>query len=179
MKSAVLIIDVQNGLFDENPKPFESDVVIQRINHVTNQARNSATPVLFIQHEAPTAFLEYGSDSWQLPPALIVRHSDYKVRKSTPDSFLRTNLEEILTLNGVSNVIICGYATEFCVDTTTRRAAALGYSVQLVADAHTTHDKAHASAEQIRNHHNVTLPNITSFGPHISVIKASELHLGG
>jgi nicotinamidase-related amidase len=68
---------------------------------------------------------------------------------------------------GTREVVICGYASEFCVDTTTRRAAALGYRVVLAADAHTTHDKPHATASQIRDHHNATLPGITSFGPRI------------
>jgi nicotinamidase-related amidase len=61
------------------------------------------------------------------------------------------------------------------VDTTVRRAAGLGYSVELVSDAHTTHDKSHASAEQIRAHHNATLQNISSFGVKIAAVMADEL----
>lgn len=177
MKSAVLVIDVQSGLFDGRPRPFEHDLVIQRINDITNRARASKAPVIFIQHELPTGFLEYGSAGWELQSALTAEDADLKVRKTTPDSFLRTNLEKTLKSLGAINLIICGYASEFCVDTTTRRAAALGYTVQLVSDAHTTHDKVHASAEKIRDHHNATLPNITSFGPRISAVKASDINL--
>ena len=65
---------------------------------------------------------------------------------------------------GVEHLIVCGYATEFCVDTTIRQAAALGYAITLAADAHTTHDKPHASGELIRRHHNATLSSIESFG---------------
>ena len=86
-------------------------------------------------------FLEYGSESWKLQKDLFIDDIDFKVRKTTPDSFLRTNLEEILTSVGAMNLIICGYASEFCVDTSVRRAAALGYNVQIISDAHTTHDK--------------------------------------
>lgn len=32
MKSALLIIDVQRGLFDPEPRPHEADVVLERIN---------------------------------------------------------------------------------------------------------------------------------------------------
>jgi nicotinamidase-related amidase len=175
MKSAVLVIDVQRGLFDEIPRPFEAGKVIQKINLVTGKARISGTPVIFIQHEQAKGLLEYGAETWKLQAGLKIDDNDFTVRKKTPDSFLRTNLEEILSSNGSKNLIICGYASEFCVDTTTRRSAALGYSVQLVSDAHTTHDKKHASAQQIRDHHNETLQNITSFGPKITTVLAADI----
>ncbi len=176
MKSAILVIDVQCGLFDVNPRPFKADEVIERINNINNRARKSGIPVIFIQHEQESGLLEYGSESWKLQSGLKVNDFDFKVRKTTPDSFLRTNLEEILTSCEVENLIICGYASEFCIDTTTRRAAALWYSVQLVSDAHTTHDKEHASAKMIREHHNATLPDITSFGPEIKTVQSADIN---
>ena len=174
MKSALLVIDVQHGLFDETPRPFEAEAVIERINILTARARAAGVPVVFIQHEAGD--IEYNSANWQLQPGLHVKEGDVKLRKTTPDSFLRTELEALLASWHTGHVVICGYASEFCVDTTTRRAAALGYPVTLVADAHTTHDKPHATGLQIRTHENATLTNIESFGPEIKAIATSELH---
>ena len=173
MKSALLVIDVQQALFDETPRPFEADAVVERINTLTARARAAGVPVVFIQHEASD--LEYNSAGWQLQPGLQVKESDAKLRKTTPDSFLRTELEALLATRHTEHVVICGYASEFCVDTTTRRAAALGYPVTLVSDAHTTHDKPHATGEQIRRHENATLPNIDSFGPKIRAIATSDV----
>ena len=173
MKSALLVIDVQQALFDETPRPFEADAVVERINTLTARARAAGVPVVFIQHEASD--LEYNSAGWQLQPGLQVKEGDAKLRKTTPDSFLRTELEALLASWQTEHVVICGYASEFCVDTTTRRAAALGYPVTLVSDAHTTHDKPHATGEQIRRHENATLPNIESFGPEIKAIATSEV----
>ena len=119
--------------------------------------------------------MEYGSSGWQLQGNLVAEELDIIVRKTTPDSFLRTNLESILKRKNVEHLIVVGYASEFCVDTTVRRAASLGYSVCLVSDAHTTHNKKHATAEAIRLHHNVTLPEVTSFGVIITAIETSEL----
>jgi nicotinamidase-related amidase len=65
------------------------------------------------------------------------------------------------------------------VDTTVRRAAALGYSVTLASDAHTTHDKPHASAAAIRAHENATLPQITSFGQAIVALASERIAFGG
>ncbi|WP_305840231.1 cysteine hydrolase family protein [Photobacterium leiognathi] len=173
MKTALLVIDVQRVLFEGDLKPFAADEVVHNINLVTDKARKSCVPVVFIQHEQADSVIEYGSEGWQLQSDLKTYETDTFVRKTTPDSFLRTNLQEFL--ESISNLAVCGYASEFCVDTTTRRAAGLGYSVQLIADAHTTHDKEHATGEQIWMHHNATLLNISSFGVPITSVSASDV----
>jgi nicotinamidase-related amidase len=177
MKQALLVIDVQRGLFSGRRRPFEADAVIARINSLTARGRAAGVPVIFIQHEHPGSPLEFGAENWQLESHLDTSDGDAFVRKGTPDSFLRTNLGEVLVQKGIEQLVICGYATEFCVDTTTRRAAALGYSVILVADAHTTHDKPHASGAEIRAHHNATLPGLDSFGPRIEAKPTAEVAL--
>ena len=177
MKQALLVIDVQRGLFDAAPRPFEADLVVGRINALTARARDAGVAVFLIQHENADA-LRHGSANWQLEQDLTVGADDTPVRKTTPDSFLGTGLQELLTQRGIEQLVICGYACEFCVDTTVRRAAALGYPVILAADAHTTHDKAHATGAQIRAHHNATLADIASFGPVIEARPAAEILFG-
>jgi nicotinamidase-related amidase len=178
MSTALLVIDVQRDLFDPAPRPFEADLVVQRINGLADRARAAGVPVVYVQHEYPKGILVHGSEGWQLARGLRPAPTDTFLRKSTPDSFLRTNLQDLLDDWGVKAVVICGYASEFCVDTTTRRAAALGYGVILAADAHTTHDKRHASAARIREHHNATLPDIGSFGPVIRAVPAAAVTFG-
>ncbi|WP_427978661.1 cysteine hydrolase family protein [Agarivorans sp.] len=175
MRSAVLVIDVQSILFDPQPQPFEAQVVLNKINQITEVARAKSLPVIFIQHEQADSVIENGSDGWALQASLVTQAGDHFVAKTTPDSFLNTNLQSLLQELAVDNLIICGYASEFCVDTSVRRAAALGYPVTLVADAHTTHDKAHATGAQIRAHHNATLANMTSFGVKIAALEAEML----
>ena len=172
MGSALIVIDVQRGLFDPEPRPWEADAVVGRIHDLADRARSAGVPVVWVQHETPGGALAFGSEGWLLERGLEVHAGDLKVRKTTPDAFLRTDLEAILSRHEVGRLVVCGYATEFCVDTTTRRAAALGYDVALVADAHTTHGKDHATAEQIRSHHNATLPDLTSFGSRILTVHA-------
>ncbi|MEO5820418.1 MAG: cysteine hydrolase family protein [Vicinamibacteraceae bacterium] len=173
MSMALLVIDVQRGLFDAEPRPFEADAVIERINGLTGRARAADVPVVFVQHES--ASLPVDSDAWRFAAGLQVQSRDAIVRKATPDAFLRTELPELLTSWQIDRLVICGYACEFCIDTTTRRAAALGYGVTLAADAHTTHDKPHATAAQIRVHENATLSDLTSFGPVIAAVPSADI----
>jgi nicotinamidase-related amidase len=175
MRSAVLVIDLQIGLFKEEGKPFDFNNVVERINKITSCAREGDLPVIFIQHEKIGSVVEFDSIEWNLVPDLHSEASDFYVRKTTPNSFTKTNLNELLTQHNITNLIVCGYATEFCVDSTVRGGAALGYSIQIASDAHTTHDKEHASAEFIINHHNETLRNITSFGVPITAIKTEKI----
>jgi len=170
MKKAVIVTDVQNKIFNSSPKPYKADDVIEKINMIIKKARNTGNPVIFLQHEAPQ-FLEFNSDGWPLHESIGVEPTDYRIRKSTGDAFLGTDLEETLKGLNIRHIIICGYASEFCIDSTTRRAAGLGYNIELISDAHTTHDKQHLSGEQIRNHHNVTL----SMGPTINAISSSDV----
>jgi nicotinamidase-related amidase len=175
MNRALFIIDVQVGLFHPQPPPFQAELVLERINALAARARSQGVPVFFIQHGNPVDELEVNTPGWQLDDRLVTGPSDYRVQKTSCDSFHRTDLEERLRLAGVTEVVVCGYASEFCVDNTVRRAVALGFAVKLVSDAHTTHDKPHLTAEQIIRHENATLPHLNNFGPLVSAVSADGL----
>lgn len=175
MTRALLIIDVQQGLCEGEGAAWDCANVIARINRVAAHARASGVPVVFIQHEGQGGYLAHGSRAWQLADGLLAEPDDLRVRKTTPDSFLRTDLQALLSTRGVSELIVCGMHTEFCVDTTTRRALALGYPVTLVADAHTSAGNTALTPQQVIAHHNATLTNISSFGPRVRAINCDDL----
>ena len=175
MRTAVLVIDVQQGLCEGEGKAFDCEGLINRINLVTSKARAASAPVIFIQHESTDGYLEHGSADWQLANGLVVTTSDIKVRKTTPDSFLRTDLEALLRNRGVEQLVICGMHSEYCIDTTTRRAMALGFPVTLVEDGHTSAGNAAITAEQVIQHTNATLNHISSFGPCTTTIQSDLL----
>jgi nicotinamidase-related amidase len=179
MSIAILVIDVQQGLCEGDDAPFDCAGTIARINQVTAKARAAGAMVIFIQHESTAGYLEHGSAAWQLAQGLDVQTADPRIRKTTPDSFLRTGLESVLQKSGVTRLVICGMYTEFCVDTTTRRALSLGYPVLLISDAHTSAGNVAVSPQQVIAHHNATLTNISSFGPRVVAISANDLVLPG
>lgn len=178
MTTALLVIDVQQGLCEGVHEAFDSPQVIGRINQVSAKARAAGGVVVFIQHESKSGELEFGTDAWQLARGLHVETTDIRMRKTTPDSFHRTELEQVLKKHAVTDLVVCGMHTEFCVDTTTRRALALGFPVILVGDAHTSEGNQHLSAPQVIRHHNETLANISSFGPRVRVVSTEDLRVG-
>jgi len=175
MQTALLVIDVQQALCSGAYKAFESERVIERINSVTRKARGVGAPVIMIQHESQGGPLDFGTDGWKLAEGLDVLATDILMRKKATDSFHQTELHAILQDRGIKDLVICGLQSEFCVDTTTRRALALGYPVILVADGHSTLNNSVLSAAQISAHHNETLANISSFGPRAKAVPASEV----
>ena len=178
MKSVVLVIDVQQGLCEGVGAAFDCAGTIARINRVTRKARLASVTVVFVQHESENGCLQHGTSGWQLAQGLETAPDDKRVRKTTPDSFLRTDLENILREADIDQLVLCGMNTEFCVDTTARRALALGFPVLLVSDAHTSAGNAAISAQQVIAHHNATLTNISSFGPRVQAIDSASLEFG-
>jgi nicotinamidase-related amidase len=179
MKQGVLVIDVQRALCQGEFAAFEADRVIERTNLVTRRARRAGAPVVFIQHEEDGGVFRPGGEGWQLADGLEVFEADLHVRKRATDSFHQTELATLLREHGVTDLVVCGIQSEFCVDTTVRRALALGFPVTLVADGHSTVDNGVLTAAQISRHHNVTLSNITSFGPRARAVAAVDVTFAG
>lgn len=176
MTTALLIIDVQHALCHGEYAGFEADRVIRNINSVSHRVRESGGLVIAIQHESPSGALVYKSDGWKLANGLVTTPNDIFIRKTATDSFHNTELHAVLQKHAVNHLIVCGLQSEFCVDTTIRRALTLGYPVTLIADGHTTMDNGVLTAAQISAHHNETLSNITSFGPRVVAVPASGVH---
>jgi nicotinamidase-related amidase len=175
-RTAVLAIDVQRGLFCAEPPPFEAEAVVARINAVTANARAAGAPVIFIQHDGEPGGEDVApfTEGWKLHPDLDVHPGDLVIHKTTCDAFYRTSLETELQSLGIKTLLLTGYATDFCVDTTLRRAASQDYHIIVVADAHTTSDNPVLKAEQVREHHNWAWANcITSKG--VTVLRAAEV----
>jgi nicotinamidase-related amidase len=179
MTSALLVIDVQKGLCTGRWAAFDIDRVIGNINTIAAKARAVGAPVVFIQHEADEDLLRFETEGWQLDERLDVRPEDLRVRKTTCDSFNKTPLQALLQSHGVDRLLVCGLQSDFCVDTTVRRALGLGLPVTLVADAHSTVDNGVLTAAQIIAHHNVTLSNIDSFGVKVAAVAAADVRVAG
>jgi nicotinamidase-related amidase len=175
-QTAVLVIDVQTGLFRAELALFEAEAVVARINAVLAKARQAGALVIFIQHDGEPGGEDIVpfTEGWKLHPKLEIRVGDLVIRKTTCDAFYGTPLEDELRSRAITTLVLTGYATDFCVDATLRSAASKDFSVIVVADAHTTSDNPVLKTELVRRHHNWAWANaITRKG--VSVIKASEV----
>jgi len=176
VETAVVVIDVQIGLFCAKPAPFQAKAVVAWIRAVLAKARRAGAPVIFIQHDGEPGGEDVVpfTEGWKLHPKLAVRPGERVFRKTTGDAFYGTALEAELRSRGITTLVLMGYATDFCVDATLRSAASKDFRVVVVADAHTTSDNPVLKPDQVRRHHNWAWANaITRQG--VIVLKASEV----
>ncbi len=151
--SALIVVDAQVNMFEPQPV-FRAPEVLERLKQLVARARAAGAPVVFVRNNGgPDDPDRPHSPGWAIHPALAPAEGESIVDKFTPDAFHQTSLGGILAARGVGRVVLAGMQTEYCIDTTTRRAFSLGYRVTLAADAHSTY-RGHLPAEEIIAHHN-------------------------
>ncbi|WP_089101676.1 isochorismatase family protein [Streptomyces hyaluromycini] len=151
--TALLIVDVQNGVVDSS---HNRDEVIVNINTLIAKARSEAVPVVWIQHSSDE--LKPDSAPWQYVPELTREATEPLIHKRYGDSFEDTELESVLAERGVGRVVVTGAQTDACIRSTLHGAMVRGYDATLVGDAHTTEDLTAYGApapEQVISHTNL------------------------
>jgi nicotinamidase-related amidase len=152
-KTALLVIGVQSAFFDPKDYIYNGEEYIEKISGLIERAREAGVPVVYIQHEEGSAMAR-GAPGWIIYPAIAPKPGELVIPKTTPDSFYNTTLQEDLKKRDITRLIIAGFQTEWCIDTTVRRAYSLEYDTTVVEDAHSTYDTKILRAPQIISHHN-------------------------
>ena len=134
-KSALLVIDVQNGVVEN---ASEKDAVVAQIIRAIDSAREKNLPVIWVQHSEDE--MPIGSHSWEIIPELTPEPHDGRIDKVHGSSFQDTDLADVLKEHDISHLYITGAQSENCVNATTLDALERGYRVSLISDAHTTDD---------------------------------------
>jgi len=165
---------MQNAWLADRPAlPFDTAGVVDRINHACAGIRAQGGSVIFVQHANDEAIA--ASRSWQLIAALHKSPDDLTVEKRACDPFAATDLAVKLRKDDATTVFVCGFATEFCVDSAVRALTSRAMNVVALADAHTTSDRPHASAQTIIAHHNWIWANMAlPAGSTLAVLPVAE-----
>ncbi|MGF9966173.1 cysteine hydrolase family protein [Bacillus rhizoplanae] len=158
MKQALVVIDVQEGMYTAGMPVHNGLDLIENLQEVIQKCRTHDIPVIYVKHNGSKGHpLEKGTAGWHIHSKITPMPNEDVVEKETPDSFHETNLREVLQEKGIEHLYICGLQTEYCVDTTVRRAFSEGYKVTLIQGAHSTFDSEQLRAEDIIQHHNKVL----------------------
>ncbi|WP_321954931.1 cysteine hydrolase family protein [Paraburkholderia bannensis] len=170
-RRALLIVDMQVGLFNGNPPPFEGARVLANINTLIARAREAGAPVFAVRHTGPAGSpIAPDSELTKLVSGLGVDAArDTVFMKTRPNCFVGTDLAQRLADAGVSELAIVGMKTEYCVDSTCRAALDLGLRAVLIEDAHTTMNTPELDARDIIAHHNRTLN-----GPFVTLARTED-----
>lgn len=171
---ALLAIDLQVCNFEGSPPVHGGSDLLSRIAGLIARARRAGVPVVHVQHCGPQGAVdEPGTPGWEIHPAVAPQGGEAVVPKRHPDAFQETSLQHELESRGIKKLVIAGIQTEYCVDTTCRRAYSLGYQVTLAKDAHSTWDTDQLTAHEVIEHHNEVLG-----GWFVELKRAQEVDFG-
>ena len=173
-RTVVLAIDLQAGV---TPGCYDEEGVLVRAAALVDRARAAGVPVVWVHHDP----VGEGTPAWELAEPLRRAEGEALVRKSYRDSFADTTLRQTLDDLGATRLVITGAQSDFCVRTTMQRAAAEGYDVTLVSDAHTTVDTewdgVAISGEQIVAHTNMYFAGLRYPGQRFAIATHDTVEL--
>lgn len=138
--SALLVIDVQQALFEKRLPIYLADALLKNINLLVKKAHQSQATVVYIQHSGKGDLMR-DEPGWQLHPAMQPKTGDLRMHKLHGDAFQETELLDELNARQVGRLVITGLVTNGCVMVTCESALSLGYQVTLAADAHSTYSE--------------------------------------
>jgi nicotinamidase-related amidase len=149
MNRALLVIDVQES-FRQGPlwPAISNPAIADDVARLVHGARANGDLVVWVLHSEPgsgTAFDPASGHVRYIHP-LKPQAGEPQLTKTSHNAFTTTNLQQTLTRQGITEVLVCGIRTEQCCETTARVASDLGYRVTFVTEATATGPIAHRDA---------------------------------
>lgn len=138
-KSALVLIDCQNT-YREGVMQLEGvEPALSECAALLARARAAGTPVIHIQHDAgPGTPYDVNAPIGQIAAPVAPAPGEKVITKAYPSSFEGTDLDAELKRLGVTDLVLAGFMTHVCVNSTARAAFNHGYRPTVVAAATAT-----------------------------------------
>ena len=100
------------------------------------RARAAGIPIVHIQHDDGEGSLyDIRAEIGQIVDRVAPEADETVIVKQFPNAFVHTELDDRLKALSARNLLIAGFMTHMCVNSTTRGAFNLGYAPTVVASA--------------------------------------------
>lgn len=138
-ESTLVLIDCQNTYTYGVMELEGVQAALDEAAALLERARSAGIPIIHIQHDdGPGSLYDVSGESGAIVQRVAPRDGEPVVVKNYPNSFVGTDLDERLKALEAENLIIAGFMTHMCVNSTARGAFNLGYSPTVVAAATAT-----------------------------------------
>ena len=154
MNKALLVIDVQNIYTNTDSELYcaDSEQTIEKINGLIKEFEKENRLVIYVKHihkadgsdtgrmfdfAGPVNDFNFktGTDEVEFDKNLYIYPNANIVIKNRYSAFVGTPLEKILQDNKVDTIVICGFMTHFCCESTARDGHDRDYYVDFITDA--------------------------------------------
>lgn len=142
-QSALIIIDAQNTYRRGVMQLTNVEPALAECARLLQRARALKIPVFHIQHDAgPGTPYDIRDDIGAIAEPVAPQTGETVIVKNYPNSFVNTDLDAQLKAAGAQNLVVVGFMTHVCINSTSRGAFNLGYNVTVPASATATRSLA-------------------------------------
>jgi nicotinamidase-related amidase len=135
------MIDCQNTYREGTMELVGVEEALIEAQRLLKRARAAGIPIFHIQHDAgPGSPYDLSTRIGQISDEVAPQPGELVITKHFPNSFVQTNLEEQLRAANVAFLVLAGFMTHMCVNSTARGAFNLGFQPTVVAAATATRD---------------------------------------
>ncbi len=139
--SALVMIDLQQTYREGVMRLAGVETALHEAADLLRRARAAGIPIFHVRHDAgPGSPYDVTAPIGQISPEVSPQGSEPVITKAYPSSFAGTDLQARLEAAGVKDVVLAGFMTHMCVNSTARGAFTLGFRPTVVAAATATRD---------------------------------------
>jgi nicotinamidase-related amidase len=137
--STLIMIDCQNT-YTRGVMELEGvQAALDEAAALLDRARSAGIPIIHIQHDDGEGGLyDVRAELGAIVDRVAPRDGEPVVVKNYPNSFVATDLEQRLRAGSAENLVLAGFMTHMCVNSTARGAFNLGFAPTVVAAATAT-----------------------------------------
>ena len=137
--SALIIIDAQNTYTEGVMKLDGIEVALLECRKLLDRFRAAGRPIFHVRHDAgPGTPYDVSDRIGQIIDSVAPIENEPVITKNYPNSFVQTELDSLLKQTKTTKLILAGFMSHMCVNSTARGAFNLGYSPTVVASATAT-----------------------------------------
>ncbi|MEO6118077.1 MAG: cysteine hydrolase family protein [Methylotenera sp.] len=137
--SALILIDIQNTYRHGVMQLTNVEPAILEAQKLLKMARALKIPVIHIQHDAGVGSpYDVTADIGAIAAEVAPIAGEKVIVKNYPNAFVQTTLDAELKELGVKNIVLAGFMTHMCVNSTAHGGFNLGYAPTIVASATAT-----------------------------------------
>lgn len=157
MKTAVLVIDMQEDLFKKERLKKHRKKLVKNINEMIHSCRSKNLPIIWVctqyaddLSDAPVTFQKKNiricikdTPGYSILFELDKKSDEEQIIKKNYSAFFGTKLNDRLKELHVNTIIMAGINTHACIRTAAIDAFQLGYEVIVAKDSVDSYDKVH------------------------------------
>ncbi len=139
--AALVMIDCQNTYREGVMTLVGVEEALLEARRLLARAREAGGRIFHIRHDSGVGSpYDVTAPIGQISDEVAPRDGETVITKTYPNSFVQTDLEARLRAAGVTQVVLAGFMTHMCVNSTARGAFNLGFQPTIVARATATRD---------------------------------------